>query len=289
MQLVEEQVALGPRVPGTGPHDALARRLGEALEAAGAELHVQRFPVRFRGGTLACRNIVGIFRAAGHRPAPRPPLLIGTHYDTRIRADRDPDPARREEAIPGANDGGSGTAIFLHMLPRLAAVDFDRDLAVAFLDAEDLGNIDGKDFALGAAYLAANPVPEFSPAEAVILDMVGGADMILDIEAGALRHEPSLRLMTSLFRPGIARGMRPFAGEKAHRVKEIISDQTPFAARGAAACLLIDIDYPQWHTHADLPEAMSGESLAAIEEALWPLLLPLPGSERRSSPGSSGP
>jgi len=100
--------------------------------------------------------------------------------------------------------------------------------------------------------------------------------MILDIEAGALRHPPSLALTASVFRSGVDRGSRPFTGEKPSRVKEIISDQAPFAAQGLAACLLIDIDYPQWHTHADLPAAMSGESLAAIEEALWPLLLPLP-------------
>jgi len=33
-------------------------------------------------------------------------------------------------------------------------------------------------------------------------------------------------------------------------------------------CVLIDIDYPEWHTQRDLPEAMSGESLAMMEDLL---------------------
>jgi glutaminyl-peptide cyclotransferase len=278
MRLVEEQVALGPRVPGTAPHDTLAARLEEQLRAAGAEVHLQGFRVPFRGARLSCTNMVGIFRAGrGAHAGEGQPLLLGTHYDTRVRADRDPDAARREEPIPGANDGGSGTAILLHMLPRLGAADLARDVAVAFFDAEDLGNIDGKEFALGSAYLAAHPVGGFQPGEAVVLDMVGGAGMILDIDAHVFRHEPSMQLTGSLFRAGIARGWVPFAGDKPHRVKGIISDQAPFAEKGAATCLLIDIDYPEWHTHADLPSAMAEGSLAAIEEALWLSLLPRPG------------
>ncbi len=277
MRLVEEQVALGPRVPGTAPHDILAG-LVEALRSAGAEVHPQEFRVPFRGRRLSCTNIVGVFRTAGGAAAGQHrPLLLGTHYDTRVRADRDPDAARREEAIPGANDGGSGTAILLHMLPRLGSVDLARDVAVAFFDAEDLGNIDGKEFALGSAHLAAHPVGGFAPGEAIILDMVGGAGMVLDIDAHVLRHEPSMQLTATLFRAGIARGWTPFAGDKPRRVKGIVSDQAPFAERGVATCLLIDIDYPEWHTHADLPSAMAEESLQVIEEALWLSLLPRRG------------
>jgi Zn-dependent M28 family amino/carboxypeptidase len=214
---------------------------------------------------------------------------LGSHYDTRVRADRDPDPGRREAPIPGANDGGSGTAVLQHMLPRLAAAVLDRDVAVAFFDAEDMGNIDGRDFALGSSYLAEHPVGGFFPAEAVVLDMVGGAGMVLDIDAHILDCPASRRLTTAVFRAGIARGWPPFAGDKPHRVKYIISDHSPFQARGIGACILIDIDYPQWHTHADLPDSMSAESLGIIEEALWQILVPRPGGDRPGSPANAGP
>ncbi len=276
LKLVEEQVALGPRVPGSEAHAALGRLLRDRLEASGAEITVQEFSLGFRGGRLPCRNVVGVYRA---RRAQAGPLLLGSHYDCRFRADREPDPARREQPIPGANDGGSGTAVLLHMLPRLGAGDLPRDVAVAFLDAEDLGNIDGMDFALGAEWLAAHPLEGVTFAEAVILDMVGGRDMVLDIDAHILGSPPSRRLTTGLFSLGMERGWAPFARDKKDRLKYIVSDHTPFMRRGIPSCILIDIDYPQWHTQADLPDAMSAESLAIIEEAL---LLFLRGPRERS-------
>lgn len=293
LRLVEEQVALGPRVPGTAPHDALARILEKRLRTHTEEVTVQEFPVAFRGRTLLCRNIVGVFRA-GPAAGTAAPLMIGTHYDTRVRADREPDAARRECPIPGANDGGSGTAVLLHMLPWLARragarVALASDVAVAFFDAEDLGNIDGKEFALGAAWCALHPVPRFDPEEVVVLDMVGGAGMILDIDAHILEHPASRRLTRQVFRAGLSQGGEPFVGDKPHRLKRIISDHYPFACRGTASCILIDIDYPQWHTQGDLPEALSPESLGITEAALVLFLSQRPGQGDRGSAGSADP
>ena len=86
MRLVEEQVCLGPRVPGTAPHDALGRALEERLRDHGAEVTVQEFPVEFRGAVLPCRNIVGLFRAsgpssnaAGSAVPTVPTILLGSH------------------------------------------------------------------------------------------------------------------------------------------------------------------------------------------------------------------
>jgi glutaminyl-peptide cyclotransferase len=265
LSLVERQVSLGPRVPGSAAHKSLAGMLEERLRDAAAAVSVQDFPVEFRGSTLHCSNIVGVLRSAAAR---RPPLLLGTHYDTRVRADREKDPARRERPIAGANDGGSGTAVLLHLLPWLASRDLGRDVAVAFFDAEDLGNIDGKDFSIGAAWCAANPVEGLLPQEVVVLDMVGGRDMVLDIDAGILSHLPSRRLTAEFFRIGSEQGWLPFTRDKPNRVKHIISDHYPFACAGIPSCILIDIDYPQWHTLGDTPDALSPASLGITEAAL---------------------
>jgi glutaminyl-peptide cyclotransferase len=265
--IVKEQVSLGPRVPGSKAHAALAGMLMERTRLSSAEVILQDFPVAFRGSTLSCRNIIGVFRAKTGQ-CRQPPLLLGTHYDTRVRADREGDPTRQERPIPGANDGGSGTAVLLHLLPWLAARENDRDVVVAFFDAEDLGNIDGKDFSLGAAWCAEHPVAGLEPAEVVVLDMVGGRDMILDIDAGAFTHLPSRRLTAELFRIGSDQQWQPFTRDKPNRVKHIISDHYPFACGGTASCILIDIDYPQWHTLRDTPEALSASSLGIIEAVL---------------------
>jgi glutaminyl-peptide cyclotransferase len=286
IRLVERQVALGPRVPGSAAHDRLADELAARLDGAGAAVHVQSFEVRFHGRTVPCRNVVGVFRCGA--PAV-PMILLGTHYDTRPIADREPDPALRGVPIPGANDGGSGTAVFLHLLDWLhgTAGGLGRDVTVAFVDAEDLGDIDGNPFSLGAEVLAADPpVIVGRPDEVIVLDMVGGRDAVLDIDAHLMHHAPSRALAAGLFRLGASLDLAPFVREKPERVKYIVSDQWPFLRRGVPACLLIDLDYPEWHTQADLPAAMSGDSLAAIEAALKPWLSRPRAKGRRSSPGS---
>jgi Zn-dependent M28 family amino/carboxypeptidase len=159
--------------------------------------------------------------------------------------------------MPGANDGGSGTAVLIHLLDWISRGEFTRDIAVAFFDAEDLGDIDGKPFSIGASHLADTPVTGFDPEEVLVLDMVGGEGMIFDIDAHSILHPPSRRLTREIFRIGASRGYSPFTAHKPNRLKSIISDQYPFLRRGTAACLLIDIDYPQWHTQADAPEALS--------------------------------
>jgi glutaminyl-peptide cyclotransferase len=268
LSLVEEQVRLGPRVPGSAPHDRLAGMLEQRIRVHTGEAACQEFAVHFEGARLACANILGVFRSNAPGGSRQPPLLIGTHYDTRPRADRETDPARREHPIPGANDGGSGTAVLQHLLPWLADRELDRDVAVAFFDAEDLGDIDGKDFSIGAELCATHPVNGFVPAEVVVLDMVGGADMVFDVDAHGLRHPGSRLLTARIFRLGIDAGWEPFARDKPGKLKCIVSDHYPFLKRGVPSCLLIDIDYPQWHTQADDLAAVSGASLGVTEAAI---------------------
>ncbi len=265
LALVEEQVALGPRVPGTPPHDRLAGMLESRLASLASSVVRQDFTVRFRGQSISCVNLIGAFRS--RRPQGGP-ILLGTHYDTRPRADRESDPVLRERPIPGANDGGSGTAVFQHLLSWLSRQELSRDVLVAFFDAEDLGNIDGKEFSLGAEWCGRNPPWGDPPAEVVILDMVGGAGMVFDIDAHIFTLPASRRLTFDIFGLGASQGWEPFASDKPERLKYIIADHHPFARRGIPACLLIDLDYPQWHTQGDLPGAMSAASLGITEAAL---------------------
>jgi glutaminyl-peptide cyclotransferase len=274
MSLVRMQTSLGPRVPGSEAHDRLRDVIQSRLESSADATRVQRFRATFGGRTVECANIAGFFgakatAAAGISRRRSGALLLGTHYDTRPRADRERDPVKRENPIPGANDGGSGTAILLDLLGKLGESELKRDVAVVFFDAEDLGNIDGNQFSLGAEYLASHPLDGFPGiSEVLVLDMVGGRDMILDIDANAMRHEESFELTRRVFEAGEGIGGEPFLRSKRGRVKCIVCDHWPFLRRGIPSCILIDIDYPEWHTHDDLPEAMSERSLCVIEEAI---------------------
>ena len=282
LELVRRQVDLGPRYPGSEPHRRLTRELSERLEEHATEVHRQGFTVRLPGGPVECANLTGVFRrpadlpgreergAGGHgdRQGRREALLLGTHFDTRLTADRESDAALRARPIPGANDGGSGTAILLSLLPVLARLAeqgiLAREVRVVFFDAEDVGGIAGQPFSLGAwHYARESPLPP--PGEVLVLDMVGGRGLELDVDAQALEHPPSLELTRRVFAAGRGVDRAVFRGAK---LKRVISDHYPFLRTGIASCLLIDLDYPEWHTQADLPAAMSERSLATIAAAV---------------------
>jgi hypothetical protein len=271
LDLVRRQVDLGPRYPGSEAHRRLSGELGQQLEKYAAEVHRQPFPARLPGGQVECANLTGIFRPVRSSRADGlagPPLLLGTHFDTRLTADRERDPKLRAQPIPGANDGGSGTAILLSLLPELArlsaAQELDREVRVVFFDAEDVGGIGGLPFSLGAWRYAREP-PLPPPGEVLVLDMVGGRGLELDLDGHCLDHPPSLELTRRVFAAGRLTDAAAFRGAK---VKRVICDHYPFLWSGIASCLLIDLDYPEWHTQADLPAAMSERSLATIAAAV---------------------
>ena len=269
LQFVRRQVALGPRVPGSEAHRRLAAELQASLEANADLVTLQRFRVDLPGGTSECVNLTGAFKPRGPMPGGGAgALLLGTHFDTRLVADRETDPMRRRLPIPGANDGGSGTAVLLSLLPELAGMaregELAREVRVVFFDAEDVGDVGGLPFSLGARLYAREP-PLPPPAEVLILDMIGGSGLELDVDAHALGHPPTLELTRRVFGCGRAVDAEVFRGAK---LKHVICDQYPFLKRGIASCLLIDLDYPEWHTQADLPSAMSERSLATIAGAV---------------------
>jgi glutaminyl-peptide cyclotransferase len=262
MAIVRRQVGLGARYPGSPGHEALTRILAACLKQHADRFLRQDFHITFGGRRVRCANLIGCF--AGRSPGA--PLLLGTHFDTRLTADREESPARRDRPIPGANDGGSGTAVLLRLLPRLRAVRPERDIQVVFFDAEDVGEIAGLPFALGARIFAARP-PLPLPGEALILDMVGGKGMRLTPDAHILRHPPSLALTRRVIGIGRLAGYPCFTRAGGERF--IISDHYPLLKAGIASCLLIDLDYPSWHRLDDLPAAMAGESMAMVEAVLW--------------------
>ncbi len=277
LDIVRRQVSLGSRYPGSRAHASLINILIDELRSHADRVWRQDFSVTLRGRKADCANLIGLFKARRLKAEGRRPqvpvdsgpgvLLLGTHFDTRLTADRQSGPEKREVPIPGANDGGSGTAVLIYLLRFLRASSLSRDVMVVFFDAEDVGDIDGYPFSLGARLFVRDPMP-FLPEEVLVLDMVGGKNMILDRDAHALTHPPSLRFTETIFKLGRDLDFAPFKKGKANRLKYIVCDHHPFLAMGVPSCILIDLDYPEWHTHQDLPEAMSEASLFMTAEVL---------------------
>ena len=262
-ELVKWQIGFGARYPGTTEHKLFQEALAAMMRDKAGVCCKQEFQIELLGKPTICANLVCHLKTAA-RPE-KGPLLIGTHYDTRLQADNERDPVLRAKPILGANDGGSGTAILLHMIDLIRQQDYTRDIFVVLFDAEDVGNIGDNSFSMGAEFLAQNPLPA-PPEEVLILDMVGGKDMILDIDTHIFHHEESRRLTQEIFALAKSQMLQPFLAHKQGKSKYIICDHYPFLMKAIPSCVLIDIDYPEWHTHKDLPGAMSPGSLLLIED-----------------------
>ena len=210
--------------------------------------------------SLLMTNILGVFYGKNDSP-----LLLGAHWDTRPTAEHDKNPSLRKEPIIGANDGASGIAVLLEIANILSKNKPTNTIYIVFFDAEDLG-IEGnpRSYALGSQYFSRN-MPFQKPNNAIILDMVGDADLYLPIERNSYRQNPELvkKLWT------MAEELNLEAFDK-QLMFEIYDDHVPlWEEAGIPAIDIIDFMYPNktknyWHTHQDTPENCSPNSLYQV-------------------------
>jgi hypothetical protein len=247
MAHVAYQVALGPRTPGSHAHARVLEWMQEELRRVGWQVRVQEG--NFRGHEI--RNLIA-FRDPAY-----PRWLLGAHYDSRLSADREPDPTKRTQAVPGANDGASGVAVLLELarvLPR------DVPLWLVFFDAEDQGRLPGwEDWSLGARYFVQEMT--FRPEGVIIVDMIGDADLSLPMDANS-----DAKLRESLWRVAAESGYGEiFRPQVAYAV---IDDHIPFIEAGIPAVDIIDLDYAFWHTVQDTADKVSPRSLEVVGQTL---------------------
>jgi glutaminyl-peptide cyclotransferase len=253
-----EQWSLGPRFAGSPGHRAAHELLGSYL--AGADwLRPQRFVETFFGEPVSCCNLWGHF--VGERPGR---LLLGSHFDTRPWADRDEDPARRRDPVPGANDGASGVALLAELAAALPNRRCRPSVDIVFFDAEDWHDIDGKQVSIGARHFASQLSAADRPDAVIIVDMIGGRALTLDVDLTCQQHDASSDLTLALFQLGRSLELPAFSLAKPQPYKWIGCDHSPFMEAGIPSAILIDIDYPPWHTVHDLPEHCDAGGLAEI-------------------------
>jgi glutaminyl-peptide cyclotransferase len=257
-----EQVNYGPRVPGSESIKKTRQLIIATLERDGFSTRTQAF----RGFAPALQsevsgvNIIGIGPGAAHAS-----FVISAHYDTRPIADNDPDPTRRGQPIPGANDGASGVAVLLGLADALAATPPPHGVALVFFDVEDCGlPKDPHGYCLGSRFMAQNlPAGLENFVLGINLDMVGKKNLRLPIELNSLRHAPDE--VFALWEVGQDVAPSVFVKQEG---REIYDDHVPFLERGKKFINVIDFDYLQWHTGADSIEQCDSQSLKAVGDTL---------------------
>ncbi|HKI54867.1 MAG TPA: M28 family peptidase [Anaerolineales bacterium] len=244
---VQTQVAFGPRIPGSDGHARAQEWILDELVKAGWQVEVQESEAM--GHPI--QNIIA------KRGGESPQIILGAHYDTRMFADNDPDPANHSKPVPGANDGASGVAVLLE-LARVLPND-TMPVWLVFFDAEDNGRIDTWDWILGSIeFVKNNPV---KPQAVIVVDMIGDTDLNIFKEKNS-----NTELTNEIW--NVAQSLGNDTAFIPDYKYSMIDDHTPFLRAGIPAVDLIDFDYPYWHTLQDTPDKLSAASLQAVGETL---------------------
>ncbi len=242
------QVAFGPRPTGSEAGWATGDFIKTELEKAGWQVEQQEFIFKGVWG----RNLIG-------RRGSGPLLILGAHYDTRPAAGRDPDPARRQQWLVGANDGASGPAVLLELARVLEPNKLNNEIWLVFFDAEDRGLLDDWPFSVGARYMAQNL--SGAPQAVIVVDMVGDASQNIYFEQSS-----NLPLQREIWAVAAELGYGAYFIRNLRHT--IIDDHLPFLERAIPAVDIIDFDYPYWHTVEDTADKVSPESLERVGRTL---------------------
>jgi glutaminyl-peptide cyclotransferase len=245
---VEHQLSFGPRIPNSQAHDQEVAWIQSKLQDAGWTTEIQQ-SVKM-GHTI--QNVVG------KRGQGKPWIILGAHYDSRLLADQDSDFAKRQQPVPGANDGASGVAVLLELarsLPR----DLNKQVWLVFFDAEDNGNIPGWDWLLGSQAFVDHL--NGKPDSAVIIDMIGDANLDIYLEQNSDKGI-STSIWAEAARLGFSSKFIPLPKYS------MLDDHTPFLNAGIPAVDIIDFDYPYWHTTQDTADKVSAQSMQIVGDTL---------------------
>jgi len=244
---VRYQLDRGARTPGSEAHKEVANWLMIELKNAGWNVETQETVV----SGMPITNIIA------KRGTGTPWIILASHYDSRIYADRDPNPESRQLAVPGANDGASSTAVLLE-IGRVLPARINKEVWLVFFDAEDDANISGLGGELGSGYFVSHL--QGKPDSVVLLDMVGDKDLNIHMEKNS---NPELN--QEIWGAASELGYTQFIPDYKHA---IIDDHTPFLQAGIRAADIIDFDYPYWHTTQDTLDKVSADSLKAVGETI---------------------
>jgi Zn-dependent M28 family amino/carboxypeptidase len=263
---VERLVALGPRPAGSPASRRARQYVVDELRRAGIEARVQSFEADTPHGRLRMANVLAV--VPGRRPDA---ILIGGHYDTKWF---------RELRFVGANDGGSSAALLLELARALARGRREYTYWIAWFDGEEAREAwTATDSLYGSRRMAEDMKRQGRLPRAVIV-----ADMIGDRDLGIRREAFSSPALTDMLWEAAHR-----LGHGAHFLADEIpveDDHAPFLRVGIPAVLLIDFDYPPWHTADDTVDKVSARSLGVVGDVL---LAALPAVEEWLTRGGARP
>ena len=270
---VAEQLNFGYRVPGTETHDDCRDFIRDTMIEFGYDVEYQDFTHEDTQGTniISRSSNTNEFYSKekedlnGTGSNERKKLILGAHYDSRpftgtINLTNEP--------IMGANDGGSGVAVLLELARVFSVRPIDLDLEFVFFDLEDSGKF-SLEYAIGSKYYAESLTEEEKSniLQAIVVDMVGDSELDIYYEKNS---DP--QITQALWSEADKLDYKEFHHTEKYNM---FDDHKRLIDVGIDTALLIDFDYPYWHTQEDTLDKISGESLEkvgrVIEQYLYTL------------------
>lgn len=255
-------VEAGPAAEGLPSKDRVQKLIVDRLKETSARVKELPFSAETPAGRWELVNVIASFRPeAKHR------VMVGAHWDTRLWADEDPDPKRRDQPITGANDGASGVAVLLELAKVL-----DRDppppgvgVDLVFFDGEEGWKSDPQAWFYGSKELAERwfTTGVTPPKAGVIVDMV--AKKGLQIRREEISQKQAGAVLDRIFAIAKEKGHGSFVDAPGIGV---LDDHIPFLQRGIPVVDLIDLSYPQWHTHEDTLDKIDPRGMAEVADVV---------------------
>src|SRR3990172_7207906 len=258
---LEQVCRIGPRPAGSAGLEQLRELARKHFEDLGAQVRVQKFerphPLYPQGEPVPMANLI-----ASWKPERKDRLLVAAHYDTRPGADLDPDPRKRKEPIIGANDGGSGTALLMELAHHVGDLQTPYGIDLVFFDAEDFVFGSRGEYSLGAEHFARQyerAGRQVRYVAAIVADMIADKSLRVTYDQhSALLAKPVVTKVLAIAR---RLGIQEFAPRP---IQPMVDDHVPLNAAGIPTCLLIDFQYPPWHTSGDTIDKCSADSLTKV-------------------------
>jgi glutaminyl-peptide cyclotransferase len=250
-----EQCAFGPRDAGSEGHRRAKDYFTSHFKSLGIPLTLQKFEHtdKASGVKVSLTNFIATIPG---KELKRKPVIFCAHWDSRPRADQEPNPALHTRPILGANDGASGVAILLELANVLKQKAPLQTVYLVLFDGEDYGREGHLDeYFLGSRHFAEN-LPAKNIDYALLLDMVGDRDLKILMEQNSIAQSPVL--VGKIWKLAGTLGLSAFQSGPGPTV---LDDHMPLQAKGIPAIDIIDFEYPPWHTLGDTPDKCSAFSL----------------------------